>query len=163
MVLVSLLLSSQQWHVGNAKDFQGFVPTAQTAVAIARPILTGVMGGEYVRAYGELYAKKVEGRWVVRGRGRKGLDGGLEPYFVALDPWSGRVALFGVVGVTPFSRLRGIPLDDPRGKKQAPEQGPRHLKAAQGAYRVDLTLAVVRGFGEKGLGEWGAPDPDLPA
>ena len=123
-VLVALMVAAlAQLRVGNTDGFRGFVPDAQTAVEVARPMFRRVMGQGYLDLYEPLFATKVEGRWVVQGKqrpARPGEDVSMTLYYMALDPWSARVALFGICGVTKLKELKKIPLDDPRLKKGAP-------------------------------------------
>ena len=96
------------------RNFQGFAPKSEIAVEIARPVFRYMLGSKYLDRYEPLVARSLDGRWVVSGKAAKRTpDEFLEPYTLAIDPWSCRVVIFGVFSTEKqlLRELSRIPLD----------------------------------------------------
>lgn len=127
-VMVFIVLAvPNQLRVGNTEDFKGFVPDASTAINVATPILRRVMGHKYVSLSEPLRAKLIMGRWVVSGTGQGAKkvspDIVVEPYVIAIDKWSARVALFGALAnVNVEQTLKKIKPDGPKPVSRHPKR-----------------------------------------
>lgn len=116
---VLVLSMSGQIRVGNTADFQGFLSEKKVAIEVAATILKSVMGQKWLNLAEPLKAELFLGRWIVTGSydgaKEKGPDLVVEPYVIALDKWSGRVAAFGAVHNTNVKEiLTKLPPDGPK-------------------------------------------------
>ncbi len=95
--VIGLFVASQSgWAT---KGFDGFVPNAQVAVEVAKPLLKSALGDTWLKHAYPLKADLKKDRWVVSGTyktaNKSSADVIVEPYIIAIDKWSGRVAVFG--------------------------------------------------------------------
>jgi hypothetical protein len=67
----------------------GFIPDAQTAIAVARAVLTPIYGAEKIRSEEPLTARKQDDVWVVSGTLPAGLAGGVVE--VSISAKDGRI------------------------------------------------------------------------
>jgi len=131
VALIFSLSSPSQIRVGNTNNFVGFVPDKETAAAVASPILRKIMGSEYMDLFNPITAAdvtSVEGRWVIHPHEKPSKideDISLEPIVMAIDPWSGRIPVFGLEANTNMPKLlKQFKADKPLQK--APKPGPAH-------------------------------------
>jgi hypothetical protein len=81
----------------SSSRFDGFVPDAETAIAVARPMIRSKFGAGYLAKVEPLRARALKGFWVVIGDTRNAGEAEfLEPYQMALSPVNGGVVAFGV-------------------------------------------------------------------
>jgi hypothetical protein len=85
-------------HQSKLRDFEGFVPDQKTALAVARPIYSNLLGSDYLDSFSTVMACEYRGYWVIKVSNQKaslGESAIVEPFSLVINSWTCNIESFG--------------------------------------------------------------------